>query len=120
MTDPVEVERIRKQASTRKRSLKGKGKESAKGRSVKLEVFPFQEVCRGGQEERKSLTSRFLLAGQCWIAARRRVLLVQSPAAVLAQVCEKRGRKEGYYRNVQAVIEKYHKRGQVIASFIKL
>ena len=70
MTDPVEVEWVRKQASTRKRSLKGKGKESAKGRRVKFEAFPFQEVCRG-QEERKSLTWMFLLAGQCWIAARR-------------------------------------------------
>ena len=43
--------------------------------------------------------------------------------AMLAQACEKRGRKAGDDRKVEAVEEKYHFRGigeQVITSFIKL
>ena len=44
-------------------------------------------------------------------------------AALLAQACEKRGRKAGDDRKVEAVEEKYHCRAigaQVITSFIRL
>ena len=57
-----------------------------------------------------------------WNAARRRGLIGADPAALLAHACERRGRKAGDDRKVEAV-EENHFRGigeQVITSCIKL
>ena len=79
--------------------------------------------CTVGIQEKEHFTCAFLLVGQCWICGAAKSLAGAEPAATLAQACEKRGRKAGDDRKVEAVDEKYHFRGigeQVITSFIKV
>ena len=94
-----------------------------KGRKVKFEeAFPIQEVCRGDPKERTSHMNVCLLWAVLDCGAAKSLAGAES-AAMLAQACEKRGRKAGDDRKVEAVEEKYHCRGigaQQKTSFIRL
>ena len=95
----------------------------AKGRKVKFEeAFPIQEVYRGDPKEGTSHMNVSLLWAVLDCGAAKSLAGAES-AAMLAQACEKRGRKAGDDRKVEAVEEKYHCRGigaQQKTSFIRL
>ena len=105
------------EVTRRPRQRRWKGSESEVRRA-----FPSQEVRRGDPEERTSHMNVPLgwAVLDCGVA---KSLAGAEPAAMLAQACEKRGRKAGDDRKVEVVEEKHHVRGigeQAITSFIKL
>ena len=82
------------------------------------EAFPIQEVYRGERGERDVSHERSSWLGSAAGAAKS--LAGAEPAAMAARACEKRGRKAGDDRKVEAVEEKYRSCGigeLVITSF---
>ena len=120
--DPAE-RKVQKTIELKKNHRKAKARAKAKGRRVKLEgALPIQEVYRGNPEERKSHMN-VPLGSEVLDCGAPKSLAGGEPAAVLAQACEKRGRKARDDRKVDALEEKNHFRGtgeQVITSFTKL
>ena len=111
-------ERFRKRA---RRKTKARAKETV-GESSLERPFQFKKSTVITPEERKSRMNvppgRAVL--DCGTAES---LAGVSPAAMLAQACEYRGRKVGDDRKVEALEEKYNVRGageQVITPFIRL
>ena len=103
------------------RKAKARAKAMAEELSLKRR-FPIQEVYRGDPKERTSHMNVSLLWAVLGCGAAKSLARAES-AAMLAQACEKRGRKAGDDRKVEGVEGKYRCLGigeKVITSFIRL